>query len=119
MKNILSLMTALSLLFFSPESASAQAWGRHTKVIALGFGASQFFHIDNYYYGQTNNARLWYWPLDGLNQRTRRIWSARICWFRFYNRSRWKGWDGQWICRRNKYTDGYDCELSLLSINCK
>lgn len=65
MKKTLSLTIALFLVAVSTESASAQAWERHTKVIALGFGASQFFHIDNYYYGQSNNVRQWYWPVTG------------------------------------------------------
>lgn len=65
MKNILSLIIAIFLLTINSESASAQAWERHSKVMALGFGASQFFHIDNYYYTQGNNVRQWYWPLTG------------------------------------------------------
>lgn len=65
MKKILSLTIVIFIVAISTESASAQAWERHSKVIALGFGASQFFHIDNYYYGHANNARQWYWPVTG------------------------------------------------------
>lgn len=51
------------------NSAKGQAWERNTKVLSLGFGASQFFHLDNYYYGRNNgNPRgfhSFYWPITG------------------------------------------------------
>ena len=67
MKKILSIMMLVSTMLFSADYASAQAWQRNSKVISLGFGASQFFHFDNYYYKNSNDGRnrSWYWPITG------------------------------------------------------
>jgi hypothetical protein len=59
------LFTILALSFATANSTKAQAWDRDSKVLALGFGASQFFHIDNYYYRDAPGFRTWYWPLTG------------------------------------------------------
>jgi hypothetical protein len=47
------------------DFAHAQAWEKDTKVLSLGLGASQFFHIDNYYYNNSPNFQNWYWPITG------------------------------------------------------
>jgi hypothetical protein len=65
MKKIFYALTLCSILALTPNLAKAQAWEKSTKVLALGFGASQFFHIDNYYYNDIRGARGWYWPLTG------------------------------------------------------
>ena len=60
------IITAL-FLFNSINSAHAQAWERNTKVLSLGFGASQFFHLDNYYLGgkKPGDFRGWFLPITG------------------------------------------------------
>ena len=60
----------VSALVFSTNQTQAQAWERNTRVLSLGFGASQFFHVDNYYYGHyydgnPRNSNGWYWPMTG------------------------------------------------------
>jgi hypothetical protein len=52
------------------NSVQGQAWEKNTKVLSLGFGASQFFHLDNYYYGNPyqgnpRTGRNWYWHTTG------------------------------------------------------
>ena len=56
-----------TLLIFSIVSlvqnfVQAQAWERSSRVLALGIGASRFYHIDNDYGG---NSRNWYYVLTG------------------------------------------------------
>ena len=63
-KKINTFITILALML-TVNSTQAQAWEKNTKVLSFGFGASQFFHLDNYYYGNSNNFRSWYWPLTG------------------------------------------------------
>ena len=65
MKKVTLLTGAVLALLFSCNFAKAQAWDRDSKVLALGFGASQFFHIDNYYYNAAPGFRAWYWPVTG------------------------------------------------------
>jgi len=67
MKTILYILLIASGTLLMPGKANAQAWERNSKVLSLGFGASQFFHIDNYYYGNGNGpfVRDWYTPLTG------------------------------------------------------
>jgi hypothetical protein len=70
MKKILyALLISFSLLLTANQT-KAQAWERNSKILGLGFGASQFFHLDDYYYGRNLNGhpgvgRGWYWPLTG------------------------------------------------------
>ncbi len=70
MKNILYASIIVSILLLATNQTQAQAWEKNTKVLSLGFGASQFFHVDNYYYGhyERGDHRIgggWYWPLTG------------------------------------------------------
>jgi hypothetical protein len=65
MKKICFVLMLASVLILTSNQAKAQAWERDSKVLALGFGASQFFHIDNYYYNNGPGFRSWYWPLTG------------------------------------------------------
>lgn len=70
MKKILYAFIMISALMFATNETQAQAWERNTKVLSLGFGASQFFHVDNYYYGHYYNGNHrngggWYWPMTG------------------------------------------------------
>ncbi len=71
MKKILYAFIMISALMFASNQTQAQAWERNTKVLSLGFGVSQFFHVDNYYYGHKyykGNRGIgggWYWPMTG------------------------------------------------------
>lgn len=67
MKITFSLLILVISILFSAPSVQAQAWQRNSKVLGLGFGASQFFHIDSYYYNTYGGARRqgWYWPITG------------------------------------------------------
>jgi hypothetical protein len=70
MKKIFYATLLISALIFATTQTQAQAWERNTKVLALGFGASQFFHLDGYYYnhyynGTPRHYRAWYWPVTG------------------------------------------------------
>ena len=67
MKNLLHTLLLITVMMLSANRAGAQAWERHSKVLSLGFGASQFFHIDNYYYNNNGDFRNrnWYWPVTG------------------------------------------------------
>ena len=59
MKKLLFVLMIFSALTLSFNHVKAQAWEKGTKVLALGFGASQFYHLDNYYYsgsGRIHNA---------------------------------------------------------------
>lgn len=64
-KRIVYTLMTVSVLMVATNSTQAQAWEKNTKVLSLGFGASQFFHLDNYYYGNSNKFRTWYWPVTG------------------------------------------------------
>lgn len=67
MKKILILSLILSAMILSTNQVNAQAWERHSKVISVGAGVSQFFHFDDYYYKNAGDARArgWYWPMTG------------------------------------------------------
>ena len=65
MKRIFFALIIASALLFTSSSANGQAWERNTKVLSLGFGASQFFHIDDYTYSYGLRHRTWYWPVTG------------------------------------------------------
>lgn len=65
MKKIFFALIIASALLFTSSSANGQAWERNTKVLSLGFGASQFFHIDDYTYSYGFRYRTWYWPVTG------------------------------------------------------
>lgn len=57
----------VSIMMLSSNLVNAQAWQRNSKVLSLGVGASQFFHVDNYYYKDADKfrGRGWYWPTTG------------------------------------------------------
>ena len=55
----------VAILTGTIHQAQGQAWTKDTKVLSIGIGASQFFHIDDYYYAGTNNPHDWYSPLTG------------------------------------------------------
>ncbi len=67
MKKKLIVLLLIAACMLSFNFAHAQAWQRHSKVISIGFGASQFFHIDNYYSTKKGDihVRDWYWPITG------------------------------------------------------
>ena len=53
------------LMTFQFNSAESQAWQKQSNILSLGLGVSQYAHIDNYYYLNTNDSRSWYSPLTG------------------------------------------------------
>ena len=63
------ILYTIAILLITGFGAQAQAWQRDSKVLALGFGASEFFHIDNYYYnngpGRGPYYHNWYSPVTG------------------------------------------------------
>ena len=65
MKTILKVLVLVSILIITSNTSNAQAWEKSTKVLSLGFGASQFYHIDNYYYSGPKYGRNFYSPLTG------------------------------------------------------
>ena len=68
MKKYIYPIIAALFLFSSINPAKAQAWERNSKVLSLGFGASQFFHLDNYYYlggNKPRDFRAWHLPITG------------------------------------------------------
>ena len=46
----LILVLVISFSVVKSKVVHAQAWEKNTKVISLGVGLSQFYHLDNYYY---------------------------------------------------------------------
>jgi len=67
MKKPLQILLLVSILALSAAHASAQAWQRDSKVLSLGIGASDFFHIDRYYYNYNGVGydHSWYTPVTG------------------------------------------------------
>jgi hypothetical protein len=63
MKKLLCLLIIVSALTLNLNQAKAQAWEKSTKVLALGFGASQFYHLDNYYYSGSGRIHNGYSPV--------------------------------------------------------
>lgn len=49
MKKIFFATMVTVTLLATTNQVNAQAWEKSTKVLALGFGASNFFYVDNYY----------------------------------------------------------------------
>jgi hypothetical protein len=66
MKKLSVIFTLFLAIAFS-NNLKAQAWTKESKVIALGFGASQFLHIDasNYYGAYPYYYRTSFWRLTG------------------------------------------------------
>lgn len=67
MKKKLQTLLIMSLLVFSITDLNAQAWQRDTRVLSLGIGASEFFHVDAYYYNNYGGPynHTYYIPLTG------------------------------------------------------
>ena len=65
MKKSFYTLLMVSMLAMTSNPARAQAWERNTKVLTLGFGASRFYHIDDYYYGNSKKDHGWYSPMTG------------------------------------------------------
>ncbi len=63
MKKILFATLITAVLMLAACTSNAQAWDKSTKIISLGFGASQFYHMDNYYYNDSWNYRNHYSPV--------------------------------------------------------
>lgn len=61
MRNLMMLWIAIGVTHY----VQAQAWGRHTNVLSLGIGPSQYIHLDRYYYTDAPVPRLYYWPVTG------------------------------------------------------
>jgi len=62
MKKIISALMIISVIALTSNFAKAQAWDRGSRVIGIGFGASQFYHLDNYYYSNSQFGHSWYSP---------------------------------------------------------
>ena len=62
MKKMISALMLVSIIALTSNFAKAQAWERNSRVIAVGFGVSQFYHLDNYYYLDYYRGRSWYSP---------------------------------------------------------
>ena len=63
-KVLQGILIASALVFFTTQ-VNGQAWQRDSRVLSLGVGASDFFHLDPYYYDGTPVNRTWYQPLTG------------------------------------------------------
>lgn len=56
MKKIFLCTMLIAAFTVSPTTINAQAWERTSKVLSLGVGFSQFYHLDDYYYyGRNDN----------------------------------------------------------------
>ncbi len=53
-KNIYSLLLLITLSF-TYSSLHAQAWEKSSKVLSIGVGLAQFYHLDDYYYYNNKN----------------------------------------------------------------
>jgi len=62
MKKILFTLMIISVISLTSFTAKAQAWEKNSVVLSLGIGASQFYHLDNYYYVNTLYGHSWYSP---------------------------------------------------------
>lgn len=65
MKKLMRNLMMVGIAIFATQLANAQAWGRHTNVLSVGVGPSQFIHLDRYYYTDAPVPRLYYWPVTG------------------------------------------------------
>lgn len=65
MKHILFSCMAVAILLFVSKQSQAQAWEKSSKVLSLGFGVSQFYHIDSYYYANDRKRPSFYNPTTG------------------------------------------------------
>ena len=65
MKKLLHTLLVIFCLVIFTTHTNGQAWQRDSRVLSLGFGASDFYHLDGYYYSGTGVNRTWYQPLTG------------------------------------------------------
>lgn len=67
MKKAIFTLTIFAAILLASNPMQAQAWQKNSKVLSLGFGASQFFHLDDYYHSNSDKfrGRGWYWPMTG------------------------------------------------------
>ena len=65
MKKLLHSTLLVFFLTSFTTDIKAQAWQKDSRVLSLGVGASDFYHLDGYYYGGTRINRTWYSPLTG------------------------------------------------------
>lgn len=61
-KFILSLMLVAGFTALS-QFSHAQAWEANSRIFSVGIGASQFYHLDRYYYGDSRNINHTYSPV--------------------------------------------------------
>jgi hypothetical protein len=64
MKNKI-LLLILSLITLAQVNANAQAWSKESKVLSLGLGASNFYHLDNRYAPGIGNRGGYHTPYSG------------------------------------------------------
>lgn len=50
MKYLIILFIIVASIFSFSQKSHAQAWEKSSKVLSIGFGVSQFYHLDDYYY---------------------------------------------------------------------
>jgi hypothetical protein len=65
MKTIVYSIAMIFLSAMTTSDANAQAWQRNSKIIAVGLGLSDFFHLDDYYYKNFAPKRGFYNPMTG------------------------------------------------------
>ena len=68
MKKAIHAVLIIFSLALCSTNVNGQAWDKHSAVLSIGVGASDFFHIDNYYYYHNGNPLIyqnWYTPLTG------------------------------------------------------
>jgi hypothetical protein len=63
MKKVFYALTIASALMLTSEMVTAQSWEKNSKVFSVGVGASQFYHLDNFYYSDSRNFNHWYSPV--------------------------------------------------------
>jgi hypothetical protein len=54
MKYFIILFITVTSILALTQQAEAQAWEKSSKVLSIGFGVSQFYHLDGYYYRNNN-----------------------------------------------------------------
>lgn len=67
MKKTIQTLLVISILAISAPHATAQAWQKNSAILSLGVGASEFFHLDGYYYNNEPGPypHAWYAPVTG------------------------------------------------------
>lgn len=65
MKYLKLSLSLILVITMSSKVIYAQAWQKTTHVFSLGFGASRFYHMDDYYYGNSHYDHNYYQPVTG------------------------------------------------------